>query len=324
MVYRQLGKAGAKLSVIGLGSYLTIGFRLEAGVARDTIRRAYELGMNFFDTANAYNEGQAEETLGRCLADFPRASLFVATKVFAPMGEGPNDRGLSAKHIYEQCHASLRRLRMDYVDLYQCHRPDLSTPLEETVRTMDDLARQGKILYWGTSEWPAWMIAEANSIARQIGAREAVSNQPRYNLLYRVPEMELFQYCRHANIGNVVFSPIAHGVLTGKYAPGHPPPAGTRAADPQQNMVIMNMYWKEEYLQKALAFKSIAQEIGLTGSQLALAWILRRKEVASAIIGASKVGQVEENAKAAEVVIPPDVLVKLDTLFPGPKESYPC
>jgi len=323
MKYRQLGAAGARVSAIGLGSYLTIGFKLSEEAARDTIRRAYDLGINFFDTANAYNRGGAEEVLGKYLSEFERASVFLATKVFAPMGEGPNDRGLSAKHIREQCHASLKRLRTDYLDLYQCHRPDPATRLEETVRAMEDLARQGKILYWGTSEWPAWLIAEAAAIARETGARPPVSNQPRYSLLYRLPEAELFPYCRRSGIGNVVFSPLAHGILTGKYTPGQPAPQGTRAADPEQNMVIMNMYWKDEYLEKAAEMKGIAADLGVSPAQLALAWVLRRSEVSSAIMGATKVSQVEDNAAAADVDLPEEALEKLDALFPGPGEAYP-
>ncbi len=323
MQYRQLGSAGVKFSMVGLGSYLTIGMSLDEDVARATIRKAYELGINFFDTANAYNNGEAEIALGKLLAEFTRDSLVIATKAWAPMGEGPNDRGLSAKHLFEQCNASLRRLNVDYIDLYQCHRPDSSTPLEETVRVMEDLARQGKILYWGTSEWPAWMIAKANAIATASGARPAVSNQPRYSLLYRQPEAELFPYCAAEGIGNVVFSPLAHGILTGKYQPGQDPPAGTRAADPKQNMVINAMYWTDEILQSALQLKSLAEGMGITAAQLALAWVLRQPAVTSVIMGASKVSQVEDNVAAADVEIPDDVVAKLDELFPGPKVTYP-
>ena len=211
---------------------------IDEEAAAATVGKAYDSGVNFFDTANAYNRGQAEKSLGRLLADYPRSSLVIATKAWAPMGEGPNDFGLSAKHLREQCHASLRRLGTDYIDLYQCHRPDPETPLEETVRAVEDLARSGKILYWGVSEWPAWLIAQANALADKNHFRPAVSNQPRYSLMYRQPEAELFPYCRENGIGNVVFSPLAHGVLTGKYPPGQPPPAGTRAADPKQNMVM--------------------------------------------------------------------------------------
>ena len=322
MQYRPLGRAGMKVSAVGLGSYLTIGMSIDRDTARASIHTTYDLGINFFDTANAYNEGKAEETLGQFLGDFPRSSLVVASKVYAPMGKGPNDRGLGTKHVFEQCHASLRRLKIEYLDLYQCHRPDPGAPLEETIRIMDDLARQGKILYWGTSEWPAWLIARANAIADRYGWRRAVSNQPRYSLLYRHPEAELFQYCRHDGVGNVVFSPLAHGVLTGKYQPGEAPPAGTRAADPKQNKVLMRMYWTPEKLEKAQQFSLIASDLGLKASQLALAWVLRRPEVSSAIMGASSVAQVQENAAAAEATIPEDVLKKLDELFPGPGETY--
>ncbi len=323
MQYRQLGTTGARLSVIGLGSYLTIGMSIDKETAAATVRKAHELGINFIDTANAYNEGKAEESLGAILEDFPRSSIFLATKVWAPMGTGPNDKGLSAKHIYEQCHASLRRLRTDYIDLYQCHRPDLSTPLEETVRTMEDLARAGKILYWGTSEWPPWMIEMARGIARAIGARPPVSNQPRYSALYRQPEAELFPYCRASGIGNVVFSPLAHGMLTGKYAPGKEPPAGTRAADPKQNAVMMNLYWNEEMLQKSVDFAALAREAGFAPAQLALAWIHRRSEVVSTIIGVTKVEQLEDNVKASEMTVSEDLLAKVDKILPGPGEPYP-
>lgn len=323
MNYRQLGSAGVRFSEIGLGSYLTIGMSIDRETATATIRRAYDLGINFFDTANAYNRGEAEVTLGTQIKEFRRSSLCIASKAWAPMGDWPNDRGLSAKHLTEQCEASLKRLGVEYLDLYQCHRPDGNTPIEETVRAMDDLARSGKILYWGVSEWPAWLIERATRVAERMGARPPVSNQPRYSLMYRQPEMELFQYCREAGIGNVVFSPLAHGVLTGKYAPGKEPPPGTRAADPKQNTVIMAMYWKEELLKKAKEFASIAGDLGVKPAQLALAWVLRRTEVTSAIIGATKVAQVEENVAAADVSVPEDVLAKLDELFPAPGETYP-
>ena len=323
MEYRSLGKAGVRLSVIGLGSYLTIGNKLTDETARDTIRRAYDLGVNFYDTADAYNRGEAEKALGRCLADFPRSGLVIATKAWAPMGPGPNDRGLSAKHLAEACNASLERLGVDYVDLYQCHRPDAATPIEEVVRAMEDLARAGKILYWGVSEWPAWLIAEANGVAKRAGARPIVSNQPRYSLLYRQPEAELLPYCRRAGIGNVVFSPLAHGLLTGKYTDRDAPPAGTRAADPDTNMVIKKLYWTDECIRKSQELKALSAEMGVTAAQLSLAWTLRNKEVTSAIIGATKTTQVEENVKAADIRIPDDVLAKLDELFPGPAETYP-
>jgi aryl-alcohol dehydrogenase-like predicted oxidoreductase len=261
--------------------------------------------------------------LGKCLAEFPRHSLVVATKVYSPMGDGPNDRGLSAKHIREQCHASLRRLGMDYVDLYQCHRPDGNVPLEETIFAMGELVRQGKILYWGTSEWPAWLIAKAQGLAASLNLPGPVSNQPRYSLLYRHPEAELFQFCRLEGIGNVVFSALAHGLLTGKYPPGQEPPSGTRAADPAQNMVIRKLYWNDENLGKAQTLKRWANEMGVSAAQLSLAWVLRRSEVSSAIMGASKVSQVEDTVAAADTDIPDDLLARLEDLFPGPGETYP-
>lgn len=323
MQYRCLGRTGLRISAIGLGSYLTIGMSMDEDEGRATFRRALELGINFIDTADAYNRGEAEAALGRYLDDVRRGDLVLATKVWAPMGDGPNDRGLSHKHIFEGCHASLRRLKTDYIDLYQCHRPHADTPLEETVRVMDDLSRQGKVLYWGVSEWPAWMIAQANGIAERYGWRAIVSNQPRYNLLYRQPEMELFPYCRRAGVGNVVFSPLAHGVLTGKYEPGQEPPAGTRAADPKQNMVLKSMYWKPADVARAQRMNAIAADLGIKTSQLALAWVLRREEVGCAIMGASKVSQVEDNAAAAEVTLSPETLRRLDEIFPPLAETYP-
>lgn len=323
MQYRQLGRAGVKVSAIGLGSYLTIGMSIDDELGRSTFRAALDCGINFFDTADAYNLGQAEQALGRYLSDVQRSDIVLATKVHSKMSDNVNDRGLSAKHIYEGCRKSLKRLNVNYVDLLQCHRPDSSVPLEETVRAMDDLRRQGLILYWGTSEWPAWMIAQANATADRYGWAPAVSNQPRYSLLYRQPEMELWPFCARNGIGNVVFSPLAHGLLTGKYQPGQPPPAGTRAADPKQNGVLKAMYWEEIKIEKAHQLNDIAKGAGISTPHLALAWVLRRSEVSSAIIGASKVEQVKQNAAAAEVKLSDDVLKKLDELFPGPKVTYP-
>ena len=320
MEYRQMGKWGVRLSSLGLGSYLTIGFKVDEKTSRALVRTAYDAGVNFFDTANAYNRGEAERVLGKCLREFPRSSYVLATKVWAPMGPGPNDRGLSAKHIFEQCHASLRRLGMDYIDIYFCHRPDPSTPLEETVRAMEDLARQGKILYWGISEWPPTLILRAQQVARELGARPISVSQPRYNLLYRYPERDLFPLTREEGIGNVTFSPLAHGMLTGKYLPGQPPPPGTRAADPEQNQVIMKLYWTEENKERAQKLATMAREMGVTAAQLSIAWILKRPEVTSVILGASRPEQLEENLKAAEVEIPEEAMSELNSLFPPPEE----
>ena len=324
MEYRKLGKWGVKVSSIGLGSYLTIGMHVDDEVSKQCVEAALDVGINFFDTANAYNWGQAEIVLGHCLKDHARESYVLATKVWAPMGDGPNDRGLSAKHIREQCEASLRRLETDYIDLYQFHRPDPETPIEESVRAVEDLARQGKVLYWGTSEWSASQITEAVAVARQFSMRPPASNQPRYSLMYRCPEPEVFPVCLAHGIGQVVFSPLAHGVLTGKYKPGEPAPPGTRAADKTQNAILTDMYWGDENLAKVQAVAEIARELGLTCAQLALAWVLRQPMLSSAIIGATRPNQIKENAQAASAALPLGVLVKLDELFPpAPEQSGP-
>jgi aryl-alcohol dehydrogenase-like predicted oxidoreductase len=321
MEYRQLGKWGPRVSALGVGSYLTIGFKTDEESSKAIVRLAYENGINFFDTANAYHHGAAEEVLGRCLAEFPRSSLFVLTKAWAPMGPGPNDRGLSAKHLKEQCHASLRRLNMDYVDVFMCHRPDRSVPLEETVRAMDDLAREGKILYWGVSEWPAWMMVKAQHLARELGCRPMVVNEPRYNLLFRYPEAEVFPVTANEGIGNVIFSPLAHGLLTGKYIPGEPPASDTRAADPEQNAVMMGMYWTEENKRKGLELAKIAAGIGTTAARLAIAWAMRPEAVSSVILGVRTVAQLEDDLKALDVQIAPEVLEKLEELYPPPPQA---
>ena len=319
MEYRQLGKWGARISSLGLGSYLTIGFTSDEKTSRDMVRKAYEAGINYFDTANAYGRGDGEIMLGKCLADFPRSDLFTLTKVWAPMGDGPNDRGLSAKHIREQCDASLERLGMDYVDCYMCHRPDPDTPLDETIRAMEDLARAGKIIYWGISEWPATMIIEANAIARQMGVRPMAVSQPRYNLLYRYPEQLLYPTTAAEGIGNVIFSPLAHGMLTGKYKPGQDAPPGTRAGDDRQNLVIKQMYWTEENKEKGQKLMAIGQELGVSAAELAIAWCLKNPNVASVILGTSSVAQLEQNLKALEVELTEDVVRKLEALYPAPE-----
>jgi len=277
---------------------------------------AYENGINFFDTANAYHKGEAEKVLGKYLKAYSRSSLAVLSKVWAPMGTGPNDRGLSAKHIFEQCHASLDRLGMDYLDIYMCHRPDPSVPLEETIRAMEDLARQGKILYWGVSEWSPQDMVKAQAVARRINARPIGVNEPRYNLLYRYPEPEVFPTTANEGIGNVVFSPLAHGMVTGKYLPGEDAPEGTRAADPDQNAIIKDLYWTEENKVKGQELVKIAEEMGVTAAQLSMAWCLRRPEVTSVIIGATRVRQLEENLKAADIDVSDEIAAKLEALYP--------
>jgi voltage-dependent potassium channel beta subunit len=312
MKYRNLGKYGAKVSEVALGSWLTYGGATEDEAATRCIEKAYDLGINFFDTANAYARGKSEEVVGRALAQYSRASYFLATKVFFPMGDGPNDRGLSRKHIFEQCHASLKRLGTDYIDLYQCHRYDPSTPLEETLMALDDLARQGKILYAGVSEWSAGQITDAVDYIRGAGLHPLVSNQPYYNMLGRGIEKEVIPVCEREGLGQVVFSPLAQGVLTGKYKPGQEPPAGSRAADPGQNMFMGGGKLDQDQLAKVQKLAPIAEQAGLSMAQLALAWCLRQPNVSSVIIGASKSAQVEDNAGASGKTLSPEILAAID------------
>lgn len=302
-----------RLSAVGLGSWLTFGGSVDREQSIRIIRTAYEHGVNFFDTANVYHRGVAEQIVGEALRVFPRESYVLATKAFFPMGEGPNDRGLSRKHLMEQCHASLRRLGVDYIDLYQCHRYDPETPLEETLRALDDLVTQGKVLYVGVSQWSALQIAEALHLARRLGLDPIVSNQPLYNLLQREVEDEVMPLCAREGIGLVVFSPLAQGVLTGKYRPGEPPPPGSRAADPQGS-VFMGRVYTADALARAQQLARLARDAGLTPAQLAVAWVLRRPEVTSAIVGASRPEQLQETIAAAEVRLEPDLLQKLDAL----------
>jgi aryl-alcohol dehydrogenase-like predicted oxidoreductase len=314
--YRRLGRSGVKVSAISLGSWLTYGGSVAEERARACIHKAYELGINFFDTANVYMRGAAEEIVGRALKGFERDSYFLATKVYFPMGEGPNDHGLSRKHITEQCHASLRRLGVDYVDLYQCHRYDEDAPLEETLRTLDDLVRQGKVLYVGVSEWTAEQIADALRLSKEMNLDRIVSNQPRYNMIQRQIEAEVMPLCEREGVGQVVFSPLAQGVLTGKYRPGEAPEQSTRAADPESNR-FMQPLMNEQILSAVGKLGSVASNTGLSMSQLALAWVLQHKNVSSAIIGASRPEQVEDNAEAAGVPLSPEVASRIDDVLEG-------
>jgi aryl-alcohol dehydrogenase-like predicted oxidoreductase len=316
MQYRQAGKWGLQLSCLGLGSFFTIGDTCGEETSARMIRAAYEAGVTFFDTANAYSHGESERIVGKYLKDFRRASYVLLTKVHGNMGDRPTEGGLSAKAVIEQCDASLKRLGMEYVDILMCHRPDPSVPLEETVRAMEDLARRGKIFYWAVSEWPAAMVAQAQAVAREIGARPMVLTEPRYNLLYRYPERDLFPTTRSEGIGNVTFSPLAHGMLSAKYVPGEPPPPGSRGADPVRGTYMKQLYWSDDNRLQAQALEKLARELGVTAARLAIAWILTRSEVTSAILGATSVAQLEENLKAADLVIPPDILAKIEALYP--------
>jgi voltage-dependent potassium channel beta subunit len=320
MQYRRLGRAGVRVSTIALGSWLTYGGSVAEEAAIQCIHKAYELGINFFDTANAYNRGAAEEVVRRALKDYSRDSFVLATKVYFPMGEGPNDRGLSRKHIMEQCHASLRRLGTDYIDLYQCHRYDPETPLEEVLRALDDLVTQGKVLYAGVSEWSAVQIDDAVYTARELNLDRIASNQPIYNMLQRYIERDVLPLCEREGIGQVVFSPLSQGILTGKYKPGQQPEQGTRAADPESNSFMQDLM-NDKVLTAVQKLQTLAQQNGYTLSQMALAWVLRKQIVSAAIIGASRPQQVEENAKASEMTLTDDVLHQIDEIL-GDEVKY--
>jgi voltage-dependent potassium channel beta subunit len=313
MRYRKLGTWGLKISEIGLGSWLTYGGYVEEEKAIACIHRAFELGINFFDTANVYRRGAAEEVTGRALKDFRRDDYVLATKVYFPMGEGPNDRGLSRKHIMEQCHASLRRLGVDYVDLYQCHRPDPNTPLEETLRTLDDLVSQGKVLYVGVSMWSAELLDEARRLQVKLNLDPIVSNQPEYSMLTRDIEKDVLPVSKQLGIGQVVYSPIAQGVLAGKYKPGERPPEGTRAATKDAD--FMERFMRDDLLEAVQQLRPIADELGITMAQLAVAWVLREPGVSSAIVGASRPEQVDENVAASGIELSPEVLQRIDEVL---------
>ncbi|HEX4208286.1 MAG TPA: aldo/keto reductase family protein [Ktedonobacteraceae bacterium] len=316
MEYRHLGRAGVKVSPISLGSWLTYGHSVEQQTAINCIHKAYELGINFFDTANAYNRGGAEKVVGAALKEYTRDSYVLATKLYWPMGDGPNDRGLSRKHIMEQCNASLKRLGVDYIDLYQCHRYDPETPIDEVLRALDDLVTQGKVLYVGVSEWSATQIADAVYTAREMNLDKIVSNQPIYNMLTRYIERDIIPLSEREGIGQIVFSPLAQGILTGKYKPGQQPGRDTRAGNEQVGSAMSNLL-NDKALTAVQNLQSVANEGGYKLSQLALAWILRQKNVSSAIIGASRPEQVEENLKAADITLSDDVLQRIDEILEG-------
>jgi voltage-dependent potassium channel beta subunit len=312
--YRQLGKHGVRVSELCLGSWLTYGAAKDEAIARDCIERAYDLGINFFDTANVYGRGAAEKVVGKVLNQYPRESYVLATKVYFPMGDGPNDRGLSRKHILEQCDASLKRLGVEYIDLYQAHRSDASVPLTETLAAFDHLVKQGKILYYGVSEWSAAKLAHAADLTRLMGLAPIVSDQPQYNILNRSIEPEIMPLCYREGMGIINFSPLAQGLLTGKYKPGEPLPEGSRASDPQQNR-FMERLMTEQTLKKVQELLPIAKQEGLSMSQLALAWCLRNPVLSSVIIGATKPAQIEENVKASGKTLSPETLTAIDDLF---------
>jgi aryl-alcohol dehydrogenase-like predicted oxidoreductase len=309
MKYRQLGSSDLHISEISLGSWLTYGVGVDDSSARACVDRAFDLGVNFIDTSNIYGRGRAEEFLGRVLQSHPRSSYILATKLFFPMTD--TDRGLSAKQVYKQIDASLHRLRTDYVDLYQCHRYDVGTPLEETMEALTNVVREGKARYLGFSEWTADQIRASLAIP---GVEKFVSSQPQYSMLWRRWEDEIFALCAANGIGQIVWSPLAQGALTGKYLPSQPPPRDSRAVDPEMGSMFNEELLSDYVLETVQRLKVIATGEGLTVAQIALAWVLRRPEISSAITGASRPVQVEENVKASGVTLSPETLRTIDSV----------
>jgi aryl-alcohol dehydrogenase-like predicted oxidoreductase len=316
MKYRHLGQSGLIISEIAYGNWITHGSQVAEEAAVACVRAALDEGITTFDTADGYAGGRAEEVLGRALDGVRRESIEICTKVYWPTGDRPNDRGLSRKHIIESLHGSLRRLGTDYVDLYQAHRYDVETPIEETMRAFDDLVRAGKVLYVGVSEWRAEQIAAALRIADKLGLDRIVSNQPQYNMLWRVIEPEVLPLCRKEGIGQIVFSPIAQGVLTGKYAPGAAPPSDSRATDPSGSRFIRRLL-QDDVLAAVQRLEPIAAEAGLSMAQLAVAWVLQNPGVSAAIVGATRPEQVRENVKAAGVRLDPGLMSRIDEALDG-------
>jgi aryl-alcohol dehydrogenase-like predicted oxidoreductase len=315
MQYVNLGRSGLRISRLSIGSWLTFGSSVDARLTEDCVRAALDGGVNVIDTADIYARGGAEDALGTFLPSLTRHKLVLATKLFWPMSDDPNDRGLSRKHISESIDGSLRRLKTDYIDLYQCHRYDEATPLDETVRAMGDLIRQGKVLYWGVSCWTAAQIVDACHTADQLGAPRPVSNQPPYNLMTRDIEADVIPTSAAEGLSQIVFSPLAQGVLTGKYS-GGTRPEGSRGADQERN-TFMDRGLAPENLKRVDAMVTIAGDLKVTPAQLALAWCLRESNVASVIFGATKVSQVVDNIEAASLRLSENVLDALEQVFPA-------
>ena len=315
MEYRHLGRSGLKVSEIAYGNWITHGSQVEEDAAVACVQAALDEGITTFDTADAYAMTRAESVLGKALQDVRRESLEICTKVFWPTGRGANDRGLSRKHLMESAHASLRRLGTDYLDLYQAHRFDHETPVEETMRAFDDLVRQGKVLYIGVSEWRAEEIAAALKIAGELGLDRIVSNQPQYNMIWRVIETEVVPLCEQEGIGQIVWSPIAQGVLTGKYLPGAAPPAQSRATDESGGARFISRLLTDDLLTRVQQLKPIAEEAGLSLAQLAVAWVLQNPNVSAAIVGATRPEQVRENVGASGVTLDGEVLRRIDEVL---------
>ncbi len=314
MHYRRLGRSGLKISEISLGAWVTMGSQIDEQTSQRLIQIAFEQGINYFDNADIYAHGRAEEVMGKAIKSIPRHQLVISSKVFWPTMEGPNGRGLSRNHIFESIHESLKRLDTDYVDLYYCHRFDPDTPVEEVVYSMNLLLRQGKILYWGTSEWRASQIAEAVGIARQYNLIPPAMEQPQYHMFHRHRvESELAPLCDSYGIGLTTWSPLASGILTGKYNDGVP--AGSRAT--LENMAWLKDDITEERISKVRQLMGVAGEMGISVAQLAIAWLLRRKEVSSVITGATKEAQLKENIQARQYAeaLSNEILEQIETIL---------
>ena len=319
MEYRNMGKTGLRLSRLAFGSWVTFGDQIDDDKASELIRLAYDQGINYFDNADIYANGQSEEVMGRAIQDLPREALVLSSKVYWKTMPGPNGRGLSRKHIMESCDASLKRMGVDYFDLYFCHRYDDETPLEEVVRAMEDLVRQGKVLYWGTSEWRAGQIARAFGIADRWGGYPPYVEQPQYNMFVRRKmEDELVQASRDLGFGMVTWSPLKYGLLTGKYNEGMPDEKTRLTRDPSWAESVVT----QERVEKVRVLTELAGEIGISMAQLAIAWALRLPEVTSVILGATKKSHLEENIKALDAVgeLTEDVLERIDSILENKPE----
>jgi aryl-alcohol dehydrogenase-like predicted oxidoreductase len=323
MKFRHLGRSGMQISEISYGNWITHGSQIEEEQATACVRAALDLGITTFDTADVYAGTRAEAVLGRALKGERREGLEIFTKVFWPTGPGPNDRGLSRKHIQESINRSLRRLQTDYVDLYQAHRYDYATPLEETMEAYADIVHAGKAHYIGVSEWKASEIRAAWELARELKIH-LVSNQPQYSMLWRVIEAEVIPTSEELGIGQIVWSPMAQGVLSGKYLPGQPPPAGSRATDDKSGAMFIQRFMNDEVLRRVQLLVPIAEEAGLTMPQLAIAWILQNPNVSSAIVGATRPEQIADNVKASGVKLDADVLKAIDVALEPVIERDPA
>jgi aryl-alcohol dehydrogenase-like predicted oxidoreductase len=324
MEFRYLGNSGFKISEITFGNWLTHGSQVENEVATQCVRAALDAGISSFDTADVYANTAAETVLGNALKDERRESLEIFTKVFGPTGpKGHNDLGLSRKHIMESINGSLTRLQTDYVDLYQAHRYDFETPLEETMQAFADIVRQGKALYIGVSEWTANQISEGHALSRELGF-QLISNQPQYSMLWRVIEAEVIPTSEELGLSQIVWSPMAQGVLSGKYHPGKPAPEGSRATDSKGGSKMIERWMSNEVLTGVQQLKPIAEEVGLTMAQLSIAWVLQNKNVASAIMGASRPEQIEKNVAAAGVTLDAGIMEKIAAAIGSLAERDPA